>query len=114
MKEGAKQTVRAGAKIGGLAGVILFVVFGLTPALFLGGSGAIMVLAAITGGPVEPSVLMRALIVVLSVTGIMAVAACFTMVGSAVGAGLGYVAEAMSPSRASSSEEPAAKDGNKA
>ena len=114
MKEEAKNTVRAGVKIGALTGIILFAVLGLTPALFVSGSGAVMVLAAITGGPVEPTVLMRALIIVISVTGIMALAACFTMVGSAAGAMLGYISEALSPSRASSSEEHAAKDGNKA
>lgn len=113
MEEEARNTVRAGVKIGGLAGVILFVVLGLAPALFLSGSGAIMVLALVTGGPVEPSVLMRALIVVLSVTGIMAVAASFTMAGAAMGAVLGYLAEALSPSGAKS-RELARKSENKA
>ncbi len=114
MKEGAGITVRAGVKIGALTGMILFAVIGLTPAFFISGSGAVMVLAAITGGPVEPTVLMRALIVVISVTGIMVVAAFFTMVGSLIGAVLGYTVEALSPSRSDSSEEHAAKGGNKA
>lgn len=111
MKPEGKNTVKAGVKIGTLAGGILYLLAGLAPSFFISGSGALMILSALTGGPVEPTVIMRGLIVLFSVAGMLVVAAGFLMAGGAAGAVLGYVAEALSPSRATDAGEEHAAHG---
>jgi len=93
MKQDRKNTMAAGTRIGAVAGMILFAVFGLVPGAYIGSFGAVSMLAAITGGPVEPSLIMRLLIVVGALVGV-GVSAVIGIVGGAIaGTGLGYIAE---------------------
>lgn len=95
MKENRKNMMAAGTKIGSLAGVIAFVVFGLIPGAYLGSYAALAVLATLTGGPVEPTLIMRTLIVVGALAGV-GVSAIVSIIGGALsGTALGYVAEAL-------------------
>ena len=95
MKEDKKDMMKAGTKIGAVAGMILFVAFGLVPGAYLGSYAALAVLAALTGGPVEPTLIMRALIVVGALVGV-GVSAVIGIVGGAIGGtALGYTAEAL-------------------
>jgi hypothetical protein len=104
MREESRRTARAGVRIGALAGGILFIVFGLGPSFFLGSSGMLLLLSFITGGPVEPTVFMRSLIVLGSVFGTLAAAAAFLVAGATAGAALGYAAEALMPTRRTTQE----------
>jgi len=95
MKEDKNDMMAAGTKIGAVTGIILFAVFGLVPGAYLGSYAAIAALAAMTGGPVEPTLIMRMLIVVGALVGI-GVSALVGIVGGALaGTGLGYVADAV-------------------
>ena len=95
MKEEKKDMMRAGTKIGAIAGTILFAVFGLVPGAYLGSYAALAVLAAAIGGPVEPTLIMRTLIVVGALLGV-GFSALVGIVGGALGGTfLGYVADAV-------------------
>jgi len=95
MKEDRKNMMEAGTRIGAVAGIILFAVFGLVPGAYLGSYAALAVLAAVTGGPVEPSLVMRTLIVFGALFGV-GVSAIIGIVGGALGGTvLGYIAEAL-------------------
>ena len=95
MKEDKRDMMRAGTKIGAIAGTILFAVFGLIPGAYLGSYAALAVLAATTGGPVEPTLIMRTLIVVGALLGV-GVGAVVGIVGGALsGTALGYLADAV-------------------
>lgn len=95
MKEDRKNMMAAGTKIGALAGIIAFLVFGLIPGAYLGSYAAIASLAMMTGGPVEPTLIMRTLIVVGALMGV-GVSAIVGIIGGALsGTALGFVAEAL-------------------
>lgn len=95
MKEDKRDMMRAGTKIGAIAGTILFAVGGLVPGAYLGSYAALAVLATLTGGPVEPTLIMRVLIVVGALLGV-GVSAIVGIVGGALsGTFLGYMADAV-------------------
>lgn len=95
MKEKRNDMTRAGTKIGAVAGMIAFVALGMVPGAYLGSYAALAVLAALTGGPVEPTLIMRGLIVVGALMGV-GMSAIVGIVGGALGGtALGYVAEAI-------------------
>jgi hypothetical protein len=95
MKEGKKDMMAAGTRIGAVAGIILFVVFGLVPGAYLGSYAALAVLAGVTGGPVEPTLIMRVLIVVGALLGVGVSAVVGIVGGALAGTGLGYAADAL-------------------
>ncbi len=97
MKKETNNTVKAGVKIGALAGGLLFLVLGLVPAFYLSSFGAVMALSALSGGPVAAGMVVRAVVVVTSVAGICAAWAASIGAGAAAGSALGYVAEALTP-----------------
>ncbi len=97
MKKDTKHTVKAGVKIGALAGGLAFLVLGLVPAFYLSSFGSIAALSALAGGPIAPTLMIRALIVLGTVTGICTLCALSVASGAAVGSVLGYVAEGLSP-----------------
>jgi hypothetical protein len=80
MKKETRHTVRAGVKIGALA-------------------GGVAVMSAIAGGPIAPGLLARATIVIGTVLGICAAGAVSVCAGAAAGSALGYVADALTPAK---------------
>ena len=100
MKKETKNTVKAGIKIGALAGGLIFLVVGMVPAFYLSSYGAVMALSALSGGPVAAGMLVRAVVVVAAVAGICAAWAVTIGAGAAAGSALGYVAEALTPKHA--------------
>lgn len=105
MKKQTKRTVKAGVKIGALAGGLLFLVGGLVPAIYLSSFATIAALSAVAGGPVEPTLLVRAVLVTGSVLGVCAAGAVSITAGAAAGSALGYVAEAITPKPAADAQE---------
>jgi hypothetical protein len=99
MKKETRHTVRAGVKIGALAGGIAFIVLGLVPAFYLSSFGTVAVMSAIAGGPIAPGLLARATIVIGTVLGICAAGAVSVCAGAAAGSALGYVADALTPAK---------------
>jgi hypothetical protein len=100
IKRGGKQvkterqkTLKVGSKIGALAGGILFLIFGLVPAFYFGSFGTMTLLSHLTGGPVEPGVIARAIVVVGTLLGLFCAAASSIVVGSVMGTALAFVAD---------------------
>ncbi len=91
-----KEMVRMGTKIGATLGVLVFLAFGLLPGFYFGSYGALVVLKHLTGGPVEPTVLVRMIVAVGIMLGIVCIASVSIVVGSILGTVLGYVIEAVS------------------
>ena len=93
MTDERKNTMKTGTKIGAILGAIVFLVFGLVPGFYFGSYGTVILLSNLTGGPVEPTTIVRMLTVVGIVLGIFCVGAVSIVVGSVFGTALGYVAD---------------------
>ena len=96
MTDDRKITIRVGGKIGAVSGAILFLIFGLIPAFFMGSHGTLLVLASLAGGSVEPNILVRMLIVIGAIMGILCVGAVSIMAGAIMGVALGYITDTVS------------------
>lgn len=94
MKTG-RETVRMGTKIGAALGGITFLVFGLIPGFYFGSYGTLVVLKHLMGGPVEPTVIVRMIVAVGILLGVVCIGSVSIVMGSILGTGLGYLAEAL-------------------
>lgn len=96
-----KQTVKVGRNIGAVIGGILFLIFGLVPGFYFGSFGTLVVLSHLTGGPVEPTIISRILVVMGIVLGVFCIGAVSVVVGALFGTAVGYVTDALtSPAKA--------------
>jgi len=93
------ETVKAGMKIGATMGGLVFLVFGIMPGFYFGSYGTLILLQKLMGGTVEPTLIVRALIVMGIVVGIACAAAVSLVVGGLIGTALGYVVSAPSAVR---------------
>ncbi len=91
------ETVKTGMKIGATIGGLVFLAFGIMPGFYFGSFGTLILLQKLAGGPVEPTLIVRAVVVMGIVVGIASAAAVCLVVGSLLGTALGYV---VSPSQA--------------
>lgn len=96
MTEETMKSLRTGRKIGALAGGILFLVFGIVPGFYFGSYATIVLMSSLAGGPVEPGLIVRGMVVLGVILGLVCTAAVSIVVGSVVGTALAYVAEAVS------------------
>jgi hypothetical protein len=78
--------------IGAAIGLALFLAIGLLPALLYGGYAGVLLAGGIFGTPVNPTFLVRALIVFGMVLGVTGVGALFAVGGAAAGAAVGALA----------------------
>ena len=85
------ETVKTGMKIGAVVGGILFLVFGVMAGFYFGSYGTLFILQKLMGGTVEPTLFVRAAIVVGIGVGIAASATVHIMTGGLIGTFLGYV-----------------------
>lgn len=79
------ETVKAGMKIGATIGGLVFLVFGIVPGFYFGSYGTLILLQKLMGGTVEPSLFVRAAVVI----GVMVGLACTFAVSIVVGGLLG-------------------------
>ena len=93
------ETVKTGMKIGATIGGLGFLVFGIMPGIYFGSYGTLILLQKLMGGTVEPTLLVRAVIVMGIVVGIACAAAVSIVVGGLLGTLLGYVVSAPSAVR---------------
>ena len=94
------ETVKAGMKIGATTGGLVFLVFGIMPGFYFGSYGTLILLQKLMGGAVEPTLFVRAMIVMGVVVGIACVAAVSLVVGGLLGTALGFVVSAPAASKA--------------
>jgi hypothetical protein len=92
--------------VGAAVGLALFLAIALLPALLYGGYAGVLLAGGIFGTPVQPTFLVRALIVFGMVMGVTGVGALFAVGGAVAGAAVGTLA-------GSASKKPAA-EANKA
>jgi len=85
------ETVKTGMKIGAVVGGILFLVFGVMAGFYFGSYGTLFILQKLMGGTVEPTLFVRAAIVVGIGVGIAASATVSIVTGGLLGTVLGYV-----------------------
>ena len=90
-----KEMLRMGTKIGAALGGLVCLTFGLLPGFYFGSYGALVVLKHLTGGPVEPTVLVRMIVAVGIMLGIVCIASVSIVAGSVLGTVLGYLVEAL-------------------
>lgn len=85
------ETIKAGMKIGATIGGLVFAAFGTMPGFYFGSFGTLILLQKVMGGTVEPTLLVRAVVVMGIVVGIACAAAVSIIVGGLLGTALGYV-----------------------
>jgi hypothetical protein len=85
------ESVKTGVKIGATAGGLAFLVFGIMPGFYFGGFGTLILFQKLAGSAVEPTLFVRAAVVVGIVVGLVCVATVSIVTGSLLGAALGYV-----------------------
>ncbi len=91
MKNG---TVKSGMKIGATIGGLVFLVFGIMPGFYFGSYGTLILLQKLMGGAVEPTLFVRAAIVIGIVIGISCAAAVSIVVGGLLGTVAGLAVSA--------------------
>ena len=85
------ETVKTGMKIGAAAGGLVFLVFGIMQGFYFGSYGTLILLQKLMGGAVEPTLIVRALVVMGIVVGIASAAAVCVVVGGLIGTVMGYI-----------------------
>ncbi len=93
------DTIRAGMKIGATIGGLVFLVLGIVPGFYFGSFGTLILLQKLMGGTVEPTLFVRAAIVIGIVIGIACSAAVSLVVGGLLGTALGYIVSAPAAQR---------------
>jgi hypothetical protein len=88
------ETVRTGMKMGATIGGLAFLVVGVMPGFFFGSYGTLILLQKLMGGPVEPTLFVRAAIVMGIVVGLACAATVSIVVGGLLGTALGYIVSA--------------------
>ncbi|HYA85823.1 MAG TPA: hypothetical protein VEI57_02005 [Nitrospirota bacterium] len=88
------ETVKTGMKIGATIGGLVFLVFGIMPGFYFGSYGTLILLQKLTGGAVEPTLFVRAAVVMGIVVGIACAAAVSVVVGGLLGTAVSFVVSA--------------------
>jgi hypothetical protein len=81
------STARTFAFVGGVVGLVTFLLVGLLPAIVYGGAAGSSLGSSIVGGPVESSRLAQSLQIFGMVVGLLGAAGVFVVLGAALGAG---------------------------
>jgi hypothetical protein len=82
--------------IGAGVGLALFLAVALLPSVLYGGYAGLLLAGGIVGTPVQPTFLVRGLIVFGMVLGVTGVASLFAVMGAVAGAAVGALAGAVS------------------
>jgi hypothetical protein len=85
------KELTVGRNIGAIVGMIVFLIYGIIPGFYFGSFGILALLSQLAGGPIEPSVIARMLIVIGALMGIFCIGTVSIVVGSVIGTGLGYL-----------------------
>ncbi|RME64222.1 MAG: hypothetical protein D6778_08340 [Nitrospirae bacterium] len=96
MTEERKKTLAIGRKLGAVVGGIIFLAFGIVPGFYFGSYATVILLSHLTGGPIEPSIIMRMAVVVGTILGLFCVASASIVVGAVLGTALAYVVDVVS------------------
>lgn len=78
--------------IGAGVGLVLFLAVAMLPAMLYGGYAGVLLASGIFGAPIQPTFLVRTLIVGGMILGTLGVASLFTVLGAAAGGAVGALA----------------------
>ena len=92
------ETVKTGMKIGSTVGGLVFLVFGIMPGFYFGSFGTLILLQKLMGS-VEPTLIVRAVVVMGIMVGIASAATVCLVVGGLLGTAVGFVVSAPSAMR---------------
>ena len=81
--------------IGAGVGLALFLALALLPSILYGGYAGLLLAGGIVGTPVQPTFLVRGLIVFGMVLGVTGIASLFAVMGAVVGAAVGALSGAV-------------------
>jgi hypothetical protein len=87
------MTTKTYSLVGAGCGAALFLALGLLPSVLYGGYAGLMLAGGITGTPVQPTFLVKSLIVFGMVLGVAGIAALFTVAGAVFGSVIGLLIE---------------------
>jgi hypothetical protein len=87
------------ALVGAGTGLVAFLALALLPAILYGGYAGLLLAGGIVGTPVQPTFLVRALIVFGMVLGVTGIASLFAVLGAVAGAAVGALTTAVSPAK---------------
>ena len=85
------ESVRTGMKIGAAMGGLVFLVFGIMTGFYFGSYGTLILLQKLMGGAVEPTLFVRAAVVVGIMVEIASTATVSLVVGGLAGTLMGYI-----------------------
>jgi hypothetical protein len=85
------KTSKIPSLVGAGIGLVAFLALALLPALLYGGYAGLLLAGGIVGTPVEPTLLVKALVVFGMVLGVVAVGSLFAVMGAAAGAAVGAI-----------------------
>ncbi len=106
MTKDRMTAMQVGRKVGALLGGIVWAIFGIVPGFYFGSAATVILLSHLAGGPVEPSVIVRMLMVVGTILGLFCTASVSIVIGAVLGTALGYVADLIRlPAREEEKEE---------
>jgi len=93
------ETIKAGMKIGATIGGLVFAVAGIVPGFYFGSFGTLILLQKLMG-TVEPTLIVRAIVVMGIGVGIACAATVSIVVGGLLGTAMGYIVSAPAALRA--------------
>ncbi len=82
--------------VGAGIGLVLFLAIALLPSVLYGGYAGLLLAGGIVGTPVQPTLLVRALVVFGMVLGVVGIASLFAVMGAVAGAAVGALTGAAS------------------
>ena len=85
------ETIKTGMKIGSTVGGLVFLVLGIVPGFYFGSFGTLILLQKVMGGTVEPTLFVRAAVVIGTLVGIVCTATVSIVVGGLLGTVMGYL-----------------------
>ena len=98
------ETVKTGMKIGATVGGLVFLVLGIVPGFYFGSYGTLILLQKLMGGAVEPTLIVRTVIVMGIAVGIACAAAVSIVVGSLLGTAMGFIVSVPASARKRAAE----------
>ena len=85
------MTVKVGMKIGATVGGLAFLIFGIMPGFYFGSYGTLILIQKVFGGPVDPTLLVRAAVVVGVLVGLFCMASVSIVTGGLLGSLFGWI-----------------------
>jgi hypothetical protein len=92
------------ALVGAGIGLALFLAIALLPAILYGGYAGLLLAGGIVGTPVQPTFLVKGLIIFGMVLGVTGIASLFAVLGAVTGAAVGALTGQVAPARKSAAD----------